>query len=318
MEYITVKEAGEKWALGIRMVTLYCNEGRIDGAVKKGNMWLIPADSERPADRRRKAINKPCGISKEIHSIIPSQLLPDGMGMELFVEIINSFPYPMHICSSQGEILYTNKAFLEFAKASDSGGNLGKHNILKDPNLERWGIKDFVDKAYNGKVSHAYDVKVPMREVVEMFGGNDELISETLFQNITAFPINNENNQLAYIVTIFVTSRFYQDREEITKGKKYIDEHWRDEFDMDALSDAVHMSKYHYIRIFKQHTGMTPNSYYQHVKFNKLKEKLCDCNLSITRAFYECGVDYKGNLSKKFKRHLGMTPTQYRTAMTEK
>ncbi len=54
MEYLTVREAGEKWGLGIRIVTLYCVEGRIAGAVKKGNLWLIPEQAERPADKRRR------------------------------------------------------------------------------------------------------------------------------------------------------------------------------------------------------------------------------------------------------------------------
>jgi AraC-like DNA-binding protein len=34
---------------------------------------------------------------------------------------------------------------------------------------------------------------------------------------------------------------------------------------------------------------MTPYNYYQDVKINKLKEKLCDVNLSITQVFDECG-----------------------------
>lgn len=42
MEYMTAREADAKWGLGIRVVALYCSEGRIDGAVKKGNLWLIP------------------------------------------------------------------------------------------------------------------------------------------------------------------------------------------------------------------------------------------------------------------------------------
>jgi DNA-binding CsgD family transcriptional regulator len=52
MNYLTVKEAGEKWGLGIRIVTLYCVESRIAGAVKRGNLWLIPEHAERPADKR--------------------------------------------------------------------------------------------------------------------------------------------------------------------------------------------------------------------------------------------------------------------------
>lgn len=54
MDYMTIKEIGEKWGVGTRIVTQYCNEGRITGAVKKGNLWLIPKDAPKPADKRRR------------------------------------------------------------------------------------------------------------------------------------------------------------------------------------------------------------------------------------------------------------------------
>jgi hypothetical protein len=52
LEYLTVKEAGVKWGLTGRMVNYYCSAGRIKGAIKKGNLWLVPVDAEKPADRR--------------------------------------------------------------------------------------------------------------------------------------------------------------------------------------------------------------------------------------------------------------------------
>lgn len=58
MEYLTVKETGEKWGIGSRMVTIYCASGRIKGAVKKGNLWLVPADTPKPKDMRRKSSEK--------------------------------------------------------------------------------------------------------------------------------------------------------------------------------------------------------------------------------------------------------------------
>jgi hypothetical protein len=50
MEYLTVREAGEKWGVTARMVNYYCSAGRIKGAIKKGNLWLVPADAEKPKD----------------------------------------------------------------------------------------------------------------------------------------------------------------------------------------------------------------------------------------------------------------------------
>jgi len=52
MDYLTIKEAGEKWGISGRMVTYYCVDGRIPGVIRKGNMWLIPVDAEKPADGR--------------------------------------------------------------------------------------------------------------------------------------------------------------------------------------------------------------------------------------------------------------------------
>jgi len=58
VEYLTIKEAGEKWGITGRMVTYYCVAGRIKGVIRKGNMWLIPADAEKPTDGRRKEEQK--------------------------------------------------------------------------------------------------------------------------------------------------------------------------------------------------------------------------------------------------------------------
>lgn len=54
MNYLTVKEMGEKWGISGRRVTYFCEAGRIKGALKKGNLWLVPKDAERPKDGRMK------------------------------------------------------------------------------------------------------------------------------------------------------------------------------------------------------------------------------------------------------------------------
>lgn len=58
LNYMTVKEAGGKQGIGSRMVTLYYVAGRIKGAEKVGNMWLIPKDAEKPEDGRYKKVIK--------------------------------------------------------------------------------------------------------------------------------------------------------------------------------------------------------------------------------------------------------------------
>lgn len=52
MEYLTVKEMAEKCSISGRRINTLCNEGRIAGAEKKGLMWLISKNAEKPADLR--------------------------------------------------------------------------------------------------------------------------------------------------------------------------------------------------------------------------------------------------------------------------
>lgn len=42
MELLTTTEMAKKWGLSRRRVTTYCTNGRIEGAIMKGNTWLIP------------------------------------------------------------------------------------------------------------------------------------------------------------------------------------------------------------------------------------------------------------------------------------
>ena len=52
MKYIDVKEASAKWGITDRRIRLLCSEGRIDGAIKLGWSWTIPADTPKPRDGR--------------------------------------------------------------------------------------------------------------------------------------------------------------------------------------------------------------------------------------------------------------------------
>ncbi|MBR1853464.1 MAG: DNA-binding protein [Lachnospiraceae bacterium] len=57
MELLTTAEIAEKWGISRRRVSLLCAEGRIQGAVQKSKMWLVPADTKKPEDPRKERKN---------------------------------------------------------------------------------------------------------------------------------------------------------------------------------------------------------------------------------------------------------------------
>ena len=52
VDYIKTKEAVKSWETTGRMVVNHCSAWRINGAEKIVNIWLLPADDEKPADGR--------------------------------------------------------------------------------------------------------------------------------------------------------------------------------------------------------------------------------------------------------------------------
>ena len=51
-ETMFVRDAATQWDITERRVSELCKEGKIEGAVKQGRSWVIPADAKKPEDRR--------------------------------------------------------------------------------------------------------------------------------------------------------------------------------------------------------------------------------------------------------------------------
>lgn len=56
-EYMTAQEAAELWGISVRRVQRLCKENRIEGILNVNRVWLIPKNSKKPVDKRRKVTN---------------------------------------------------------------------------------------------------------------------------------------------------------------------------------------------------------------------------------------------------------------------
>jgi len=312
MEYITVREAAEKWGVSVRRVQYLCKHNMVPGAVQLGKVWTIPKDAGKPRDGRYK-VNE----EKQNDILRPFQSL--GGNEEMLSRIIEFFPYPIQVYSSDGTLVLINEACLAVMHIPLKDQVVGKFNVLKDPVIDKWGeeVREQILRSFQGETIQFQDLEMPIQGIIDRFEA-EELCFDRSFQNITCFPIHDDNNQLEYVVHVFVTSKLYNGKEEMVNAKEYIERHWLEEFDLDKAARSVNLSRYHFSRLFKKYTSMTPFSYYQDIKINKLKEKLCDKNQSISDAFSACGVDYNGYYARVFKEKVGMTPSQYRKTLEQK
>jgi len=54
MDWMTTKEAAKLWGVTVRQVQLLCDRGRVIGAARLGDIWVIPRGAPKPKDGRAK------------------------------------------------------------------------------------------------------------------------------------------------------------------------------------------------------------------------------------------------------------------------
>jgi AraC family transcriptional regulator of adaptative response/methylated-DNA-[protein]-cysteine methyltransferase len=84
-----------------------------------------------------------------------------------------------------------------------------------------------------------------------------------------------------------------------------------DEPNLDRLAEACGMSRFHFHRIFKAHTGITPKAYAAAQRAARLAQGLAQAP-SVTDAIYAAGYNSSGRFYAGAEGRLGMTPKRYR------
>lgn len=239
---------------------------------------------------------------------------------DLLFQLVDLFPVPINIFDRDGTSVYVNRACCEAWNFSSPDEIEGIYNAKRDPVVNEIPVlKEFIHRVFRGEVLSVADMKVPFTELSNQYGFKiTDGDVEALYQDISCFPIYNDSNQLAYVVAVFITRRAYQGRSDIARAKEYIENHYLEEFDLEKVARAVNLSTYHFSRLFKKHTNETPYSYYKNIKVDRIKEGLCNRDLSISEVFESCGADYNGSFARIFKEIVGMSPSKYRELMAKK
>ncbi|HEY7649796.1 MAG TPA: bifunctional DNA-binding transcriptional regulator/O6-methylguanine-DNA methyltransferase Ada [Methylomirabilota bacterium] len=81
---------------------------------------------------------------------------------------------------------------------------------------------------------------------------------------------------------------------------------------LDTLAAAAGMSRFHFHRVFKTVTGVTPKAYAAAQRTRRVREELTR-NATVTEAIYGAGFNSNGRFYATSSEVLGMTPTAFRS-----
>ena len=102
---------------------------------------------------------------------------------------------------------------------------------------------------------------------------------------------------------------------QLHKVNDYLDEHLAEEISVAALAGLVDLSPFHFCRVFKQTTGMSPLQYVTRERIGRSQQLIRETSRSLIEIALEVGYTSPSHFSPVFRRVAGATPTGFRAAL---
>lgn len=92
----------------------------------------------------------------------------------------------------------------------------------------------------------------------------------------------------------------------------WIESHLDESFDLERLAAMAGLSKFHFHRLFKQATGVSPAKYQLTARMNEARRRLRETGESVIAIALEVGFASASHFAQVFRRETRMTPSEYR------
>lgn len=100
----------------------------------------------------------------------------------------------------------------------------------------------------------------------------------------------------------------------LLRAKEYILAHLEADLSLDEISQAAHLSKYHFLRLFRQQFGITPHQYVLSCRVNAARHAL-EAGVAPCQVAFRFGFTDLSHFNRRFKRIYGKTPYQYQRSV---
>jgi AraC family transcriptional regulator, regulatory protein of adaptative response / methylated-DNA-[protein]-cysteine methyltransferase len=100
--------------------------------------------------------------------------------------------------------------------------------------------------------------------------------------------------------------------QRIAEAIDYIAQHFKEQPDLDAVAERVHLSPFHFQRLFTEWAGVSPKKFLQYISVEHAKQVLKNKQASLSDAAFETGLSGTGRLHDLFVHIEGMTPGEYK------
>jgi AraC-like DNA-binding protein len=96
----------------------------------------------------------------------------------------------------------------------------------------------------------------------------------------------------------------------VIRTKRFIENNFEKELNLDLLSEIQFTSKFHLLRLFKKYYGVTPMHYLIDRRIEKSKEHLTN-GMAVTETCFAVGFESPSSFSTLFKNKIGIAPVEF-------
>lgn len=184
------------------------------------------------------------------------------------------------------------------------------NTLLRSTAEELYGRSDLVLKSRSFAFSPALRelLNAFIRECRTMQPGFTMMQESIALQTAVTLLRESEHNLSDSSCCIFS----YSDNAAVKKAIEYITENYQNDISLSELARHTHYSSYHFVRLFKRHTGVTPFEYLQNLRIEKAKELLRKTDCSISQVCDLCAFGSLSHFSRVFREKTGVSPSEYK------
>ncbi|MDQ3816775.1 MAG: AraC family transcriptional regulator [Acidobacteriota bacterium] len=92
----------------------------------------------------------------------------------------------------------------------------------------------------------------------------------------------------------------------------WMGEHAAEEFNLDRLAAQAGLSRFHFQRLFKAATGVSPSRYHIELRMEEARRLLRETKMSVIDVSLEIGYANPSHFARLFRRETGLSPSEYR------
>lgn len=104
--------------------------------------------------------------------------------------------------------------------------------------------------------------------------------------------------------------------DRIGKARVFLNAQLSEAVRLEQVAAAVGYSKYHFCRLFKEESGLTPYEYLTRLRLNEALEELDDETMEVSEIAIRLGFSSHSHFTSTFRQRTGMTPSVYRESLT--